>query len=77
MYKNKKNGVIGIVITIIILILLVVFTNSNINQISFLENICNVFVMPVQNGFTYLKNKISGNENFFADMDKLKAENEE
>ena len=77
MYKNKKNGVIGIVITIIILILLVVFTNSNINQISFLENICNVFVMPVQNGFTYLKNKISGNENFFADMDKLKVENEE
>ena len=77
MYKNKKNGVIGIVITIIILILLVVFTNSNINQISFLENICNVFVMPVQNGFAYLKNKISGNENFFADMDKLKAENEE
>ena len=33
--------------------------------------------MPIQNGFTYLKNKISGNDAFFADMDTLKAENEE
>ena len=76
MYKNKKKGIIGIVITIIILILIVTFTNNNFNKISFIENICNVFVMPIQNGFTYLKNKISGNDNFFADMDKLKNENE-
>ena len=33
--------------------------------------------MPIQNGFTYLKNKISGNDSFFADMDTLKTENEE
>lgn len=77
MHKNKKKGIIGIVITIIILILLVTFTNNNFNKISFIENICNVFVMPIQNGFTYLKNKISGNNNFFADMDTLKNENEE
>lgn len=76
MYKDKKKGVIGIVITIIILIILVVLTNSNVNQISYIENICNVFVMPIQNGFTYLKNKLYGNDNFFADMDKLKEENE-
>ena len=44
---------------------------------SYIENICNVFVMPIQNGFTYLKNKISGNDSFFADMDTLKQENEE
>ena len=77
MYKNKKRGAIGIIITIVILILLVVFTNTKGNQMSYIENICNVFVMPIQNGFTYLKNKISGNDSFFADMDTLKQENEE
>lgn len=77
MYKNKRNGIIGIVITIIIIILLVIFTNSNINQVTYLQEICNVFIMPIQNGFTYLKNKLSGNDTFFADMDTLKAENEE
>ena len=75
MNRNKKNGIIGIIITIIILIVLVACTNSNVNQLSFIENIFNVFVMPVQNGFTYLKNKISGNDTFFADMDTLKEEN--
>ena len=77
MYKNKKKGIIGIVITIIILILLVVFTNSNVNQLSYIENICNIFVMPIQNGFTYLKNKITGNNSYFQDMDALKNENDE
>lgn len=77
MYKNKKKGIAGVVITIIIIVLLVVFTNSNANQVSYIEKICNIFVMPIQNGFTYLKNKISGNDSFFADMDTLKAENEE
>ena len=76
MYKNKKRGIIGIVITIVILILLVVFTNSNVNQMSYIENICNILVMPIQNGFTYLKNKLSGNDAFFADIDTLKQENE-
>ena len=77
MYKNKKKGIIGIIITIIILGLLVIFTNTNGNQMSYIENICNVFVMPVQNGFAYLKNKITGNDSFFADLDTLKQENEE
>ena len=77
MYKNKKKGIIGVIITIIIVILLVIFTNSNINQVTYLQEICNVFIMPIQNGFTYLKNKLSGNDTFFADMDTVKAENEE
>ena len=77
MYKTKKRGIIGVVITIVIIVLLVIFTNSNVNQLTYLQDICNVFVMPIQNGFTYLKNKISGNDAFFADMDTLKAENEE
>ena len=77
MYKTKKRGIVGVVITIIIIVLLVIFTNSNVNQLTYLQDICNVFVMPIQNGFTYLKNKISGNDAFFADMDTLKKENEE
>ena len=77
MYKSKKKGIVGIVITIIVIILLLVFTNSNVNQLTYIQDICNVFVMPIQNGFTYLKNKISGNDSFFADMDTLKEENEE
>ena len=77
MYKTKNRGIVAVVITIIIIVLLVIFTNSNVNQLTYLQDICNVFVMPIQNGFTYLKNKISGNDAFFADMDTLKAENEE
>ena len=33
--------------------------------------------MPVQNGLTYLKNKVSGNSTFFTDISNLKAENQE
>ena len=76
MYKNKKAEIAGIVITIIILILIVVFSNSD-SEISFLENAASKLVMPVQNGLTYLKNKISGNSTFFTDINNLKQENEE
>ncbi len=76
MYKNKKAEIAGIIITIFILILIVVFSNSD-SEISFLENATSKLVMPVQNGLTYLKNKISGNSTFFTDINNLKAENEE
>lgn len=76
MYRNKKAEIAGIVITIIILILIVVFSNSD-SQISFFENVASKLVMPVQNGLTYLKNKISGNSTFFTDINNLKTENEE
>ena len=76
MYKNKKSWLLGIVITIIILILIVIFSNRESNT-SFFENIANKLVMPVQNGLTYLKNKVSGNSTFFTDINNLKAENQE
>ena len=38
MYKNKKSGIIGIVITVIILILIVIFSNGDQNS-NFLQNI--------------------------------------
>ena len=76
MYKNKKAEIAGIVITIIILILIVIFSNTD-SEISFLDNAASKLVMPVQNGLTYLKNKISGNSTFFTDINNLKQENEE
>lgn len=74
MYKNKKNGIIGIVITVIILILIVIFSNGDKNS-NFLQNAVNNLVMPIQNGLTFLKNKLSGNSAFFSDLDYLKDEN--
>ena len=76
MYKNKKTGRLGIIITIIILILIVIFSNRETDT-TFMENFANKLVMPVQNGLTYLKNKISGNSTFFTDISNLKAENQE
>lgn len=75
MYRNRKNGIIGIIITIIILILIVVFSNGD-TKTSFLENAATNLIMPIQNGLTYLKNKISGNNTFFTDINNLKSENE-
>lgn len=74
MNKNKKSSIIGIVITIIILIILVIVTNNNSMH---LEGIANKIVMPIQNGLTYLKNKITANNEFFVNVDNLKAENEQ
>ena len=76
MYKNKKNGLLGIIITIIVLILIVIFSNREANT-SFFENIANKLVMPIQNGLVYLKNKFSGNSTFFTDINNLKDENKE
>jgi len=77
MYRNKKTGLVGIIITIIILVLLVILSNTDLKNISHLDNIINTIVMPVQNGITYLKNKIEGNDAFFREINELKAENEE
>lgn len=76
MYK-KKTGIIGIVITAIILILLVFLSNIKTGSLSYIENVFSAIFMPLQNGYTYLKNKISGNSSFFINIDDLKAENEE
>jgi len=77
MQKNKHTGTIGIIITIIILTVLVIITNLDISKFSFIEGITQKLVMPVQNGLTYLKNKISKNNSFFENIDELKKENSE
>lgn len=76
MYK-KKTSIVGIIITIIILIILVFISNMNVENLSYIENAVSTIVMPIQNGLTYLKNKITGNNTFFADISKLQQENEE
>lgn len=67
---------IGIIITIIILIFIVIFSNGD-SEHSFFENVASNLVMPLQNGLTYLKNKINGNNTFFTDINNLKEENEQ
>ena len=75
MYNHKKNGVLGIIITTVILIILVIITNIDSTKLYNVENIINKIVMPVQNGITYFKNKVSGNNVFFADLNEVKEEN--
>ena len=77
MDRSNKSGVIGVIITIIILILLVIFTNNSKENISTLERVANVVVVPIQNGLTYLKNKVNNNDKFFENVNELKKENEE
>lgn len=73
--KNKKVGIIGVIITILILIFLVLLTNINTSKTKGVENIFHKLVMPIQNGLTYLKNKMSNNNVFFEDINNLKKEN--
>lgn len=75
--NKKKTGIVGIMITIIILIVLVFISNMNLENLSYIENAVSAVVMPIQNGLTYLKNKITGNHTFFEDINKLQQENEE
>ena len=74
MYRNNKNSVIGIIITIILLILIVIVSNGDKNS-NILQNAVSNLIMPIQNGLTYLKNGLSGNSAFFSDVDYLKNEN--
>ena len=75
--RKKNTGIVGIIITLIIIVLLVFFSNIKLENISYIENAFSSLVMPIQTGYTYLKNKIAGNTSFFTNMDNLKVENEE
>ena len=74
--NKKKSGIAGIIITIILLIILVFVSNLKLNKFSYIENAFSNLIMPIQSGITYITNKISGNDNYFATMDNLKEENE-
>ena len=74
--NRRKSGSAGIVITIILLIILVFISNLKLNKLSYIENIFSNIIMPIQSGITYLKNKIAGNDNYFATIERLQEENE-
>ena len=74
--NRKKSGIAGIIITIILLIILVFVSNLNLNKFSYIENAFSNIIMPIQSGITYLKNKLSGNDNYFATLENLQEENE-
>ena len=75
MQRNKKTNIAGIIITVIILIVIVTVSNIKIEDVTYVESGLGVLVMPLQNGLTYLKNWISGNNSFFTDINNLKEEN--
>ena len=77
MYRDNKNSKLGIVITIVILVFLVVITNLNNNIWSRIANPFTKITMSVQSWITYLKNKISKNDDYFASVDDLRTKNEE
>ena len=56
---------------------MVILSNLNLENITSVENAFSTLVMPIQNGLTYLKNKLAGNDDFFTDINNLKTENEE
>ena len=68
MYNKKRKGMLGIIIATVILIVIVIISNIKMNNLSYALSAFNFFVMPIQNGLTYLKNWISGNKSFFEDI---------
>ena len=75
--NKKRNDAIGVIITIIVLILLVFLSNLQIEKISYVENTFSKIVMPIQSGFTYIKNKLQGNNEYFSSLETTKKENSE
>lgn len=77
MGENRHIGVLGTIITIVILVLLILLTNVDTSKMSYLSSLGDKISRPIQITFLNLKNKISGNDNYFKKMDELKKENEE
>lgn len=73
--KTSKTNVIGTIITLTILIAVVVLSNIGSDNMSRAGNVVNKLFMPIQNGFIYVKNKITNNNQEISDVEKLKEEN--
>lgn len=72
--KNSKTSIIGIIITIIVLILIVIISNIGTSQMQSFQTVVSKFFMPFQNGYVYIKNRITGNEQQLSDIETLKNE---
>lgn len=77
MNRNKQTEVLGGIITAVILILLIFLSNLESGKLSLIEGLANDVVSPIQNLFISLKNKASGNNEYFSNINELIKENEE
>ena len=77
MNRNKQTEVLGGIITAIILILLIFLSNIGNEKLGFLEGFANNVISPVQNLFISIKNKASGNNEYFSNINSLIKENDE
>lgn len=77
MYKNNTTGILGVIITIILLIILVIFSNINIDKLSSIEGAVNKIIVPIQNAFVMLKNKMSDENAYLTNVANLQKENSE
>lgn len=73
--KKNKTSTIGIIITIIILVLVVILSNINTSRLDAITNGVSKLFMPIQNGFIFIKNKITGDENELSNVQSLKEDN--
>lgn len=74
--NNSKTSVIGTVIAIIILVVLIVVSNIGTTSMTVMQNGISAFVIPVQNAFIFIKNKINSNEQEISEISSLKEENQ-
>ena len=72
---NSKTSLIGTIIAIIILIVLVIVTNIGTTNITVMQKGISTIVIPIQNAFTFVKNKINNNEQEISEISSLKEEN--
>lgn len=77
MGENRHVGLLGTIITIVILILLILLTNVDTSEMSYFRSLTSKITAPVQTLFTNIKNRVTGNDNYFTEIDELRAENEE
>ena len=76
MGRNKKEGLLGEIITLVILILLIFLSNVETSKLSYLESLGSKIINPIQKIFVDVKSKITGDTSYFDKMEVLKEENE-
>ena len=72
----KNRCVLGLLILVLILSIAIGIVNATNPETTFIENVANVIVTPVQKLFTGAGNGISDFFGYFSDVGKLKEENE-
>lgn len=64
-----------LVLFIVFIFIIIGFTNGNNRKVTIVESVLSSAVTLPQKGFTYLKNWITKDTDFFAQIDELKTEN--